>query len=212
MADRGMIFSTPMVRAILAGRKTQTRRLIEPLDGAIREGDVVVSWPAGAAVRQGATFRPAIAPGDRLWVRETWGCHWATDDQKPREIDPRLWSVRYFADDYVRPAIGDGSVALLEQFRRKRTGRFMPRWASRLTLEVTEVRIEHLTAISREDCAAEGHPRSELDFPPEVHLDAARDWYMDLWDSLNRKAGTRWRDDPWVIAYTFTARRGNIDA
>jgi hypothetical protein len=183
--DHPIIFSGPMVRALLGGRKTQTRRL----------------W---------ASPLRRVEPGDRLWVREAWACHWATDDQPPRDIDPVVWSVRYEADGHIRASSApDGSKALDNQFKRIRPSIHMPRWASRLTLVVTEVRFQWLQAMIREDCSAEGHPRATdvatAAYPEEVHLDAARDWYMDLWDSLHPKQP--WSTNPRVVALTFTVER-----
>lgn len=250
MTDRPILFSAPMIKALLAGRKTQTRRLVnpQPFADGYYEGEVdctFVPAPASnlqayarfgaAAVGGGAirteTFTPRIQPGDTLWVREAWGCHWSTDDQKPSEIDPDLWSVRYFADDYVRPAARDGSVAELGQFKRKRPSMFMPRWASRLTLPVTDVRVERLQDISEEDAIAEGITCENVIVgmacyggpPVEVTADRyffdgcddegfedAVSAYAALWDSING-AGA-WAANPWVTATTFAVERRNIDA
>ncbi len=194
MTDRPIIFSAPMVRALLAGRKTQTRRL--------------ASSPLARC-----------AAGDRLWVREAWACHWATDDQKPRDIDPALWSVRYLADDVIRPASCDGSTALLEQCRRGRPSIFMPRWASRVTLVVEAVRVEQLQAIGEKDAEAEGCVKLRatgraVEQQGDQHFGTVwptcRAWYADLWDSLH-PVGQRWDDGPAVTALTFRVVRGNID-
>ncbi|APZ81792.1 hypothetical protein vBEliSR6L_27 [Erythrobacter phage vB_EliS_R6L] len=182
-----------MVRALLAGRKTQTRRLTtSPLAKAL--------------------------PGDRLWVREAWACHWATDDQAPRDIDPDLWSVRYLADDHISPAARDGSLALLDQCRKGRPSIFMPRWASRLTLTITDVRrTEPVDQISREDAIAEGiyQPNG----PGWTHDVDAPDWWNDpvfafrkLWDGLHDRPGERFTDAPTIVALTFRVALANIDA
>ncbi|SKB32854.1 hypothetical protein [Sphingopyxis flava] len=172
MTDRPILFSAPMVRALIEGRKTKTRRIIKPQPPATVTSAGVISrssegqtdewsWLSGDP-RDIDTwgfegdFKTRFVPGDRLWVKETWACHWANDNLKPSEIIDDLWSVRYFANDYVRPAARDGSAATLDQFKKKRVAIFMPRWASRLTLTVTDVRVERLQACSEADALAEG--------------------------------------------------------
>lgn len=196
MADRGVVFVAEMVRAMLAGRKTQTRRL--------------------ATADQLANGAPWQV-GDRLWVREGFR-FWAvaSDDAEVTFLaDGRRWQTGPCTGEIVADQLAtyfklcDRSQTAGKAVTR--TARYAPRWASRITLDVTEVRAHRLQAISREDCAAEGHVRADQDLPEDVHLDAARDWYMDLWDKLYREPGTRWADDPWVFAYTFGVRVANID-
>lgn len=217
--ERPILFSAPMVRALLAGTKTQTRRILKPQPN----GDVIhYGWQAeGGAFWTDQNFESRRIPiwtGDRLWVREAWACHWSTDDQKPSDIDPRLWSVRYFADDHICPAQADGSVARLDQFKRKRPSMFMPRWASRLTLTVSDVRVQRLQEISREDAASEGLTQLPAtkrwvvakgdQYFGMAHRDP-RVVYEILWEQING-AGS-WAANPWVAAYTFTVERRNID-
>ncbi|WP_298164999.1 hypothetical protein [Novosphingobium sp.] len=266
MTTKGIIFSAPMVRALLAGTKTQTRRLltsarvfgtphapaftlkgeamVRALQGADRfrhlGGDGWL-WEADAfewqapAERTGWMAHIGYAPGDRLYVREAWACHWATNDQKPRDIDPTLWSVRYAADEHIRPAAKDGSRALPKQFTKGRPSIHMPRWASRLWLDVTEVRVQRLQDISEADAIAEGiergrHPdtgevegwrdyetihegRHKGAAHPHAIIPYAEPWrsYSSLWDELHTDPGTRWADNPWVVAYSFTVHHGYVD-
>lgn len=186
--DRGIIFSPAMVRAILAGQKTQTRRL--------------ASSPLAKAL-----------PGDRLWVRETCGWHWANDDLKPTAINPDDWSIYYPADDQMTPAKRDGSVATRDQIKRLRPSIHMPRWASRITLAVTDVRFEPVNQISKEDCYAEGIERPTGPFMgSEVcAIDNARGAFRNLWDSLHDKPGERFAEGPAIVALTFAATLANID-
>lgn len=166
MTDRPILFSSAMVSALLAGRKTQTRRVLGGLgDQPIVEYDGMYMWKQG--YRWGAVSDPKFPPGvrfavgDRLWVREA---HHRTNDSKTSHL------VGYdFADGHVtredRHIIaGIGDV----QFFRHSLGGWggrdsrnypamhMPRWASRLTLIVTEVRVQRLQEISEEDAIAEG--------------------------------------------------------
>ena len=187
-----------MVRAILEGRKTQTRRVVKPQD-AVEFNDVgAFMWlhderkphPCEyACSRGGLELCPYGAPGDRLWVRETWAC-----------LDPsRRTVVLYKADEsplreYVwRPSI------------------HMPRWASRLTLEVTGVRVERLQDISEEDAKAEGC--SGFDPSPEAESGTAFVWkgrsskpdprahFAWLWESFNGPES--WAANPWVWVVEF---------
>jgi hypothetical protein len=209
MTERPILFSGPMVRALLDGRKTQTRRIVRDAPNEpgwhcdLRDGK---RW---FVYEHGAPSFPARVPyvvGDRLYVKETWGCHWATDNQKPSEIDATAWSVRYFADDYTRPATKDGTVADLEQVKRKRPSMFMPRWASRLTLTVTDVRVERLQDISAEDAKAEGlrweAPTYGVDGLAATWNADPRAAFAGLWNTVN--GDDAWDANPWVVALTFT--------
>lgn len=232
MADRPILFSAPMVRALLNGRKTQTRRFVkpQPFASGYYDGEVEMTvipanvWPTcfrftASAVGGGAVleeiFEPRINEGDRLWVREAWRCNgWATD----------------LATIFYRASECDGYSAMCEQYpvaEKKpmrvtstwRPGIHLPRWASRLTLTVTDVRVERLHDISEADAVAEGCFKGKASgrvFANEVamHLggdewSSARDWYADLWDDING-AGA-WDANPWVAAYTFTVEQKNID-
>lgn len=222
MSDRPIIFSAPMVRALLDGRKMQTRRVLKPLPEA--EGQSYVMWPVYGYARVGfqrcgsspLPDRAApYAPGDRLWVREAWACHWATDDQPPREMDPDLWSVRYLADDHIRPAARDGSLALKKQCAKVRSSFHMPRWASRLTLLVTDVRVTRLQEISEADAVAEGIEQDDVglwrDYAgSDVGWGFSVESFRSLWNSLH--GPDAWAANPWVSAVSFTVERRNIDA
>lgn len=165
MKEHGILFSAPMVTAILAGRKTQTRRLqTSPL--------------ARAQV------------GDRLWVRETWAVPSLMDAVKPRDIPPDACSVRYYADDHIRPSERTCDALPLRAFTKKRVAIHMPRWASRITLEITGTRIEWLQDISEEDAEAEGMPEPYLgDGDPPFEEQAVRVsrrmQYRNLWKELH---------------------------
>jgi hypothetical protein len=234
MRDIPIIFSAPMVLALLAGRKTQTRRLAfgpwkdcedQPSeiqeDWECRGRDLRIKGGAVTGWRMPSPWQ-RVRPGDRLWVREGWAAHWANDDLPPVQIDPAAWSVRYLADDTIRPA-RDGSLALADQCRKGRPSIHMPRWASRLTLTVTEVRAQRLQDISEADAWAEGcKPGPPNDaggfFPAEephpkcglVGWDSAQDWFADLWQKLH--GPDAWAANPAVVALTFTVEQRNIDA
>lgn len=191
MADKPILFSGEMVRAILEGRKTQTRRVLKPQP---KHGfkpwqceDTGLWWQSGYGEAGDDAFEVPLAKGDRLWVRETWsGEHWLSD-VKPSErflcpnesrLVPLIPETWYWADG--GPEFGD--------WERPRPSIFMPRWASRLTLPVSNVKVERAAAISEDDTKLEGWPGPspmQEHYPADVHRDAARDWFMDLWDSIN---------------------------
>ncbi|MEN0039834.1 MAG: hypothetical protein AAF764_00715 [Pseudomonadota bacterium] len=198
MTDRPILFSAPMVRALLAGRKTQTRRVakFQPSDKADRDVATAVCWPK-------------TAEGDRLWVREAFA---DANDHGVETILYRADGHRVEFDLFdVNPEDLPNSydfatwAAALEAGveGRWRPSIFMPRWASRLTLVVTDVRVQRLCDIDGLDAIAEGVTRVEGEAP----------WrsFKHLWDSLNAARGFGWVENPWVVATTFTVQHGNID-
>lgn len=186
MTERPIIFSAPMVRAILDGRKTQTRRVAKLTSGGhVKEPRGNRRWhPADPAATAACPYGQV---GDRLWVREAW---WQLLHETP---------VRYRADNN-----------LLYDEVTWRPSIFMPRCASRITLAITDVRVERLQAITRYEARAEGIPdggclscgESEPCGCPNPRPDA-RYAFVWLWDSINAKRGHGWDSNPWVWAITF---------
>jgi len=194
MKERPILFSAPMVRAILEGRKTQTRRIVKPqprlaADGFWypdrREGRDYRHYANEVHLRKGlaSDFSRYGQPGDWLWVRESF-----------RLRDPRR--VIYRADTYSWEHDEIRAYGARPNFR---PSIHMPRWASRITLEVTSVRVERLQDISEEDAREEGCPN-----PPtfEGVLSNGRDWYRRLWDQINAKCAP-WASNPWVWVISF---------
>ncbi|MDW9960953.1 hypothetical protein GOB20_24735 [Sinorhizobium meliloti] len=191
MADRPILFSAPMVRALLDDRKTQTRRMLKPQPDDILEGQI--------------PRQLRIAGGDRLWARETWqGLSFG--DYRPTKSS--LCEVRYAATD---PCADLDAEARGYPWR---PSIFMPRWASRLTLIVSDVRVERLQDISEADAIAEGAEQysssTKLSRPFNPDWKGIyREGYAELWNAING-AGA-WEANPWVAAYTFTVIKQNID-
>ena len=175
MKERPILFSAPMVRALLAGTKTQTRRVIKPRHLAFFNQDA-------AAMLSDWNERPLPygKPGDRLWVRETW-----------HDASSSLHSCALYRADGIDLHWDKWTPSI-----------HMPRWASRITLEITSVRVERLQEISEADAQAEGWTRRpEVSTDPQVHKEAARDWFMDLWESINGPGS--WDANPWVWVIEF---------
>lgn len=181
MAERPILFSGDMVRAILDGRKTMTRRIIRKQDDVL--GPKGVKMP--------------FVKGDVAWVRETWSAPYRYADLKPRDRGGSCW---YWADG--DPDHGDWTSPT--------PSIHMPRWASRITLEITDVRVQRLQSISEEDALAEGFHR--LKATGRIVLNrgdqyVGRYWwnakaaFAELWDSING-AGA-WSANPWIWAISF---------
>jgi hypothetical protein len=220
MTERPIIFRAPMVRAILAGQKTQTRRLLnpQPIESIMdaehwREFNEVVGVgilpPEAGGERQiGWTWRgtrympwprsirnmsPYGTRGERLWVRETWATDSALDTVKPSHLDSRE-TIEYQADGELRRS---RPVGIFDR-GKTRVSIFMPMWASRITLEIVDVRAERLQDISEEDARAEGV--TVPDVPnPGAHI--ARNAYARIWEEINGAAS--WDANPFVWCISF---------
>ncbi|MFA7488583.1 MAG: hypothetical protein WCY72_10945 [Lysobacteraceae bacterium] len=210
MKERPILFSAPMVRALLAGTKTQTRRVVKPQP---EQGCIGRFGPGNPFIRgeRDATRCPYGQPGDRLWVREAFSgphCMDATDECVA--VQPSKWGegsrIWYWADG--NPTHGD--------WTRPRPSIHMPRWASRILLDVTAVRVERLQDISEADAKAEGitpiwpdGPRDDggpnhftVDVDPG-HLNGptAATVYRMLWELINGEGS--WGANPWVWVVEF---------
>lgn len=189
MKEHPILFSAPMVCAILEGRKTQTRRVAKaPEDARHDRGGLAWYSPMQG---QDTGIYPKYQPGDRLWVRETW-----TNDPEGgfayrATVDPN-WLDLYSKGLSWRPSI------------------HMPRWASRITLEVESVRVERLQDISEADARAEGVNKGvfEYDCPARTcgkfwSEQTYRNGFNILWDDINAKRGFGWGVNPWVWVVGF---------
>jgi hypothetical protein len=253
MAERPILFSAPMVRAILEGRKTQTRRIVKPQppgwvkvwNGSNgdqhfffdREEDDESGrhWPS---YEEGLRC-PYGQPGARLWVREAWRLGaWLHRDPGGRL--PNAVAIDYQADNFarrewlpcvdhelfqrlVKQSIADAQRAGIKPYgadeynwkagngpTRWRPSIHMPRWASRITLEITDVRVERLQEISDEDAFAEGTPCYVCGRPMDgfsesdchcFHRKARASDYQMLWESIHGPGS--WAANPWVWVIEF---------
>lgn len=219
--ERPILFSGPMVRAILDGRKTMTRRVVKP------QHEFAPSMRTGKACWENSPFGE---PGDTLWVRETFALYGM--EAAPEHERPRF----YRADDDAKPGYATPPDITWKPSIH------MPRWASRITLKITDVRVERLQEITEADAKAEGCPphiepkwwQGYHRDDPLLHQCAQDDgtgtppgWlievkpyrdlshmnrsskveFRNLWDSLNSKRGFGWTVNPWVWVLTFQPLR-----
>lgn len=205
-----IIFTAESVRAILSGAKTQTRRIINPQPHQkttlIEWNDadrawIPWDWGFGTGVRMtGDPIRSRFRVGDVLWVKEAWrteelptgesGIRFRADDSF-RVIENTKAASEAWLSAHIR---GNPFAAALRRGNAWRSPLYMPRWASRVAREVTEVRAQRVQAISEEDAVAEGFAGSEVETP--------REQFATAWDRIN---GTRspWARNDFVFAYTF---------
>lgn len=213
--ERPILFSGEMVRALLAGKKTQTRRVVKPQPFEDNPGLVVGEYYPTVIARDGseepgdpvwgvwnydgdyAARCPFGRPGDRLWIRESMhedGSEWYYDaDDSVVELDEDSPHV-------------DQMLSWAHHAKRSNCASIhMPRWASRLTLELTDVRVERAQEITNKDAEAEGfvgEPMEHIDdwpIPPRAQ-------FVRLWDDLNRHRNHafHWNANPWVWVLTFS--------
>ena len=190
MTQRGIVFSKPMVLALLAGIKTQTRRKLK-------------HQPTSPSDLPSPTACPYGQAGDRLWVREAWRTLKEYDARQPGEL-PRDSPLRYEADHHCNHSeLEPGKL---------RQGILMPRWASRIELEITHVRLQRLQDISESDVIAEGiqavldDTREEDMLADEEDEDVLgpADLYRAVWQSLHGPAS--WESNPWIWVVEFERR------
>jgi hypothetical protein len=198
MIEKPILFSAEMVKAILEGRKTQTRRVIKPQPPhwtwnrySFDERCINI---ASDDDKDGYYVICSYGrPGNRLWVRETW----AHDDLDCKDVScgnrDHIWwranETKIVADSFAGHA-------------RWRPSIFMPRWASRITLEIVSIRVERVWEISNNDVKAEGISIRH------GSVSSYYDNFMLLWDQINKKRGFGWNVNPWVWVIAFKKCRG----
>ena len=237
MTDHPLSLTGPKVRAALDGRMTQHRVVLKPQPPARTasiEKSEFAEWSAGEwdlwlDGERHNTIELPYAPGDRLWVREEH--REVASGQVKNGYGEVRYGIAYHADRFVhwndrvtkihdltgQPERGPMQFDLLPW----RPPIFMRRRWSRLTLTVTDVRVERVQEISEADAIAEGAQPAEASFidggpmvpTAQPHITATpQAWYRDLWDALNAKRGFGWDKNPWVCALTFEVEQRNIDA
>lgn len=223
MKERPILFSTDMVKAILDGKKSQTRRVIKPTQSEPKVPPLYMEpWVIGGEQETDKDGLPCWVGthpdyptgqkwfscpyglvGDRLWVKETWQAYTpdglaysALSKEQKQEVELFNWAI---VDKATSPELkreGDPWIPSI----------FMPRWASRITLEITDVRVQRIQDISEYDAEQEGVKVShyycdEGEFP--AHRCDPIGKFRELWDSINAKRGYRWEQNPWVWVIEF---------
>lgn len=220
--EHPILFSVKMVRAVLNGRKTQTRRLVNArhpitfigsageeddpskwgyfFDGPDHNGYMVLGRGHDDRHNHGSISIPCPygVPGDRLWVRETWGLHAFGDETDWERGSIRGCTERELRGQYDITYRADWGP--IQEGCCWRPGIYMPRWASRITLESTAVRVQRLQDISDDDARAEG-----VDIGGHPHYRSA---FAELWGRINDKRAP-WDTNPWVWAITFRAAQAS---
>lgn len=202
MKERPILFSGPMVRAILDGRKTQTRRIYKPSEGfPCQDGEITgnpnesSTWTDWGPCRYGNN-------GDRLWVRETFlRFHPGMREHLDPDPESLFWETWYRTDS-ARLGVNPLDAGL-----NWRPSIFMPRAFSRILLEIVGVRVERVRDITEWDAQAEGvtvgEDRSYSHAEHGLVYRPFRDAFKTLWGSINDKRGFGWEQNPCVWVITF---------
>lgn len=228
MKERPILFTGPMVNAILAGRKTETRRIVKVRQGerlgcystdGVHGVELVYADSDGDPLDREGPKCPYGSPGDRLWVKETWqAIHVSIDLETgsgddveaaakiPPDSADGYWGVAYRATDrQADESKEDRGFAW-------RPSIFMPRWASRLTLDVVSIRAERVQDIDAAGAIAEGvdvFKRGNLYYLPgngDLGVSGPRTAYSLLWDSIHGRSA--WEENSWVWVVGFQRRDG----
>ena len=197
MKEYGVIFSGPMVRAILEGHKTLTRRPVK-----IKDSPGTKPWyPVGNHFTPTQLEKYRVYPrwhvGDQIWMRETWAVGLCVDPHSPSELDPGDWLGYYgglwYPSDNTIPDYPNSIRG------RTRVPLSMPRWASRFTGDVSRTWIERLQDITEEDAQAEGAELHQW-----TNARTYRESFSMFWDSQHgKKPGLSWADNPWILGTEF---------
>ncbi|HEY1129165.1 MAG TPA: hypothetical protein VGF12_07160 [Roseateles sp.] len=233
MKERPIPFSAPMVRATRAGTKTQTRRIAKWCNVAaglnmsfsgLRAVETPAGWVLESDTRTSSEWRcdptpcPYGRPGDRLWVREAFRFPESLDHLSPSAVGDKALDAGYPKPWCPTQFEADGQRRTVQEWRdfvtpptpnepgRLRPPMFMPRWASRDTLDVNLVRVERLQSISREDALAEGIVKLKdggygLPAGEHYHFSDPRQSYFSLWEAINGPGSVEANPFVWVVGW-----------
>lgn len=200
MKETGIIMSGNHPQLVIDNTKTMTRRVIVPQPKIVH-----ATYPDGT-IETEQLFRDGSKPkclygqvDDRLWVRETWATLGSLDSLSPCELDRHTSPIFFRTDSEDFPMYFDKG--------KWRPSIFMPRWVSRITLEITKIRVERVQEITEEDAEAEGMIPDSLPSIKDCLCDSSGMRhickFIDLWNSLNAKRGFGWDVNPWVWVIGF---------
>lgn len=206
--ERPILFSAPMVRAILDGRKTVTRRPVKGLSTSFAVTTAAdesplnaVCWNVGGPI----IHCPYGQPGERLWVRETWYCD-HNEVMRGPYLKPDDLNVSEARDDGTLVYAADGLTPYEADQPVWKPSIHMPRWACRILLEITDVRVERLQGITQEQSLAEGvQPFGDGNGyhveNGELYTDHPYETFAGLWQSIN--GAESWNANPWIWVVEF---------
>ena len=208
MKETGIIMSGSYPQDVLEDRKTMTRRIRGLRKFNEHPDDWVVHHIVGAdwefknirTLEDYHILCPYGQVGDRLWVKEAYKLFSFAGVGKKEEI---VLDYKAGGLSHVIPTYGLKPSPKIKQLFGWRSGRFMPRWASRITLEIEEIRAERLQRITGKDITKEGVLPEEYHFASGVCLREVYHPFVKLWDSLNAKRGYPWESNPWVWVIGF---------
>lgn len=220
MKERPILFSAPMVRALLAGTKTQTRRAFSPrmeklMRAAAAMGEVSHFLDEGSMqpndLDYARSFCPYGQPGDRLWVRESGAMHPLAAPEDPaqpwlfrHDVQATASLGHYWVQRTRAPGASYSAECTREQFLRHASAKVVPsihmaRWASRILLDIKAVRVERLQDISEADCRAEGAHGGHGSIPGYGYSATPLEHFRHIWSST----GGDWDANPWVWVVEF---------
>lgn len=198
MKERPILFSTEMVNAIICGLKIMTRRVLNKntfklLDAAAKAGEITSYYIDEKKIddrdiRYILSLCPYGEPGDRLWIKEKFRIERPFIGNIDYDFTNNI--IYYYATDHEKYRDND----------KWKSSRFMPRWASRINLEITNIRVERLHDITEEDARAEGANRINAG---DLGMETYKSAFRRLWDSINLKRGYGWYTNPWVWSIEF---------
>ena len=221
MRERGIHFNSEMVRAVMEGRKTQTRWIVNPepdspqlLESRTAESGCVYAIHANRSNVHQGRFRwdcPFGQPGDRLWVRETARCEFSREDFTNQVFRT---NVAYRADGKSKTfETNKPSKWFPDRTNLTAAGELpwcpsihMPRWASRITLEITSVRVERLNSMTESDALAEGCNGGRDSIPGYMYSATPHEHFHHVWQSIYGKES--WQANPWVWVIEFKRVEG----
>jgi hypothetical protein len=214
MKERPILMSVEMVRATLReiDPKTMTRRVVKP-QAHHYVGDLLGQAFFYACDEVGFGAQKIKCPygqiGDRLWVREAWKTGSHLDRFNATEIQYQAEDAGYFGKKTKCPIFypadnrhskwGENDISDFGEWGRHRHGRFMPRWASRILLEITNIRVERIQDISEDDAKKEGFSDDDSSI---IRFGNARNWFLELWDRIKGKKSPSF-GNPWVWVIEF---------
>ena len=211
--DRPILFNREMVRAILEDRKTMTRRVVKPqpimMDSGMwypsenpgdRKNKTGLHYANEKHMRKGMSidFSPCGQPGDKLWVRETF----AYKTRPKTENSSLIYKADFDTKDGFGSEIIDFNTGMTTPLTWE-PSIFMPRWASRITLEIINVGIQRIQEIKYFDIMKEGAPLSTYPHHHDSYDTKLFEWFTGIWDSVNAKRGFGWDANPWVWIIEF---------